>query len=73
MYKLYVADNRDKKSICETCSFKIDAEKYLKKGSEVAVEGKLTNRSYEDKNGETHFVSEIVVNEIMMLDKKGAN
>lgn len=49
------------------------AEKYLKKGSEVAVEGKLTNRSYEDKNGETHFVSEIVVNEIMMLDKKGAN
>ena len=49
------------------------AEKYLKKGTEVAVEGKLTNRSYEDKNGETHFVSEIVVNEILVLDKKSEN
>ncbi len=49
------------------------AEKYLKKGTEVAIEGKLTNHSYEDKNGETHYVSEIVVNEILVLDKKGQN
>ena len=49
------------------------AEKYLKKGSEVAIEGKLTNRSYEDKNGETHFVSEIIVNAILILDKKAAD
>ncbi len=49
------------------------AEKYLMKGSEVAVEGKLTNRSYEDKNGETHYVTEIVVNSMMMLDKKNRN
>lgn len=49
------------------------AEKYLKKGTEVAIEGKLTNRSYEDKNGETHFISEIVVNEILVLDKKSEN
>lgn len=49
------------------------AEKYLKKGTEVAIEGKLTNHSYEDKNGETHFVSEIVVNEILVLDKKAQN
>ena len=47
------------------------AEKYLKKGTEIALEGKLTNRSYDDKNGETHFVTEIVVNDIMILDKKG--
>jgi single-strand DNA-binding protein len=47
------------------------AEKYLKKGSEVAIEGKLTNRSYEDKNGDTHFINEIVVNDILILDKKG--
>jgi single-strand DNA-binding protein len=47
------------------------AEKYLKKGSEVAIEGKLTNRSYEDKNGDTHFITEIVVNDILILDKKG--
>lgn len=46
------------------------AENYLKKGSEIAVEGKLTNRSYEDKNGEKHYVSEVVVNSLLMLDKK---
>jgi len=39
----------------------------------VAIEGKLTNHSYEDKNGETHYVSEIVVNEILVLDKKTQN
>ena len=46
------------------------AENYLKKGSEIAVEGRLTNRSYEDKNGEKHYVTEIVVNSLLMLDKK---
>ena len=46
------------------------AEKYLKKGSEIAIDGKLTNRSYEDKSGEKHYVTEVVVNNILMLDKK---
>jgi len=46
------------------------AEKYLKKGSEVAIDGRLTNRSYEDKTGEKHYVTEIVINNILMLDKK---
>jgi single-strand DNA-binding protein len=46
------------------------AEKYLQKGSEVAVEGKLTNRSYNDKNGEVHYITEIVVNSLMMIDGK---
>ncbi len=46
------------------------AEKYLRKGSELAVEGKLTNRSYDDKNGDTHYITEVVVNSLMMLDKK---
>ena len=49
------------------------AGKYLKKGSEVAIEGRITNRSYEDKNKETHFVTEIVVNDILLLDKKEVN
>lgn len=49
------------------------AEKYLKKGMEIAIEGKLTNHSYEDKNGETHFVSEIVVSDILMLGNKAEN
>jgi single-strand DNA-binding protein len=46
------------------------AEKYLQKGSEVAVEGKITNRSYNDKNGDAHYITEIVVNSLMMLDSK---
>ncbi len=44
-------------------------EKYLKKGSEIAIEGKLTNRSWDDKNGEKQYMTEILVNEILMLDK----
>jgi len=45
------------------------AEKYLKKGSEISIEGKLTNRQWEDKNGEKHYSTEIVVNSLLMLDK----
>ena len=41
-------------------------EKLLKKGSEVAVEGKLTNRSYEDKEGNKKYISEVVINEIFL-------
>jgi len=43
---------------------------YLIKGKEVAVEGKLSNRSYEDKNGEKRFVTEIVVNEVLLLGRR---
>jgi len=46
------------------------AEKYLEKGSEVAIEGKLTNRSYTNKEGEKKYFTEIVVNEVLMLGKK---
>ena len=46
------------------------AEKYLSKGSEVAIEGKLTNRSYNDKEGVKRYITEIVVNDFLMLDKK---
>ena len=47
-------------------------EKYLKKGSEVALEGKLINRSYE-KDGVKKFISEISLNELLMIDKKSDN
>jgi len=43
------------------------AEKYLKKGSEIAVEGKLNYRSYENANGEKKYITEIIVNDLMML------
>ena len=46
------------------------AENYLKKGLEIAIDGKITNRSYEDKNGEKHYITEIVVNSLLMLDKQ---
>lgn len=43
------------------------AEKYLVKGQQVSIEGKLNNRSYEDKNGETRYITEVLVNEILFL------
>ena len=45
-------------------------EKYLDKGSEIAIEGKLTSRSYNNKEGEKKYVTEIVVNDLLMLGKK---
>jgi len=45
-------------------------EKYLQKGSEVALEGKLTSRSYEDKDGTKKYITEIVCNELLMLGGK---
>ncbi|MFI5164085.1 MAG: single-stranded DNA-binding protein [Bacteroidia bacterium] len=45
-------------------------EKYLKKGSEVAVEGKLLNRNYTDKEGVKRYVTEIQVSDLLMLGGK---
>ena len=45
-------------------------EQYLEKGNEVAIEGKLTSRSYETKEGEKRYVTEIVCNELLMLGGK---
>jgi single-strand DNA-binding protein len=46
------------------------AEKYLKKGNEIAIEGKLTSRNYTDKDGVKRYITEIVVNEILMIGSK---
>lgn len=46
------------------------AEKYLKKGNEIAIEGKLTSRNYTDKDGVKRYVTEIVVTEILMIGSK---
>ena len=45
-------------------------EKYLVKGKEVAIEGKLINRSYNDKDGNKKYITEIQVNELRMLGAK---
>jgi single-strand DNA-binding protein len=42
-------------------------EKYLKKGKEIALDGRITYRNWEDKNGTKHTTAEIVANEILML------
>ena len=44
-------------------------EKYVIKGKEIAIEGKLTHRSYDDKNGEKCFVTEVVANDVLLLGK----
>ena len=44
-------------------------EKFVTKGKEVAIEGKLTHRSYEDKNGEKRYITEVVANEILLIGK----
>jgi single-strand DNA-binding protein len=43
------------------------ASKFLKKGKEVAVDGRIVYRSYEDKQGVTKYITEIVLNEILLL------
>ena len=45
-------------------------EKYVVKGNEIAIEGKLTSRSYEDKNGDKKYITEVVCNELLMLGSK---
>jgi len=44
-------------------------EKYVRKGSKVYVEGKLKSRSYQDKEGVTKYVTEVVADEIVMLNR----
>lgn len=45
-------------------------EKYLDKGREVAIEGKLLTRSYTDKDGTKKYITEILVNEMLLMGAK---
>ena len=44
-------------------------ENYVTKGKEIAVEGKLTTRSWEDKEGVKRYTTEVVCNELLLLGK----
>jgi single-strand DNA-binding protein len=44
------------------------AEKYLKKGKEVMIQGKISNRNYEDSNGVKKYISEIIIDEMLFLN-----
>ncbi len=48
------------------------AEKYLLKGTEVAIEGKLMNNNYTDKDGNKKYNTEIQVHDILLLGSKPA-
>ena len=44
-------------------------DKYVIKGKEIAIEGKLTHRSYDDKDGNKRYITEIVATELLLLGK----
>ena len=46
------------------------AEKYLKKGSQVYVEGRITTRSYQDKEGNNRYITEVVGRNMVLLGRK---
>ena len=46
------------------------AEKILRKGNEVAVNGKLVSRSYEDNSGNKKYITEVIVSEFLLLVRK---
>jgi single-strand DNA-binding protein len=46
------------------------ANQYIHKGSLLYIEGKLRNRQYEDKDGQKKYVTEVVGDQVVLLDKK---
>jgi len=46
---------------------------YLKKGSKVYIEGKLQTRKWQDKDGNDRYTTEIVANDMQMLDSRGSS
>lgn len=46
------------------------AEKFIQRGKEIAIEGKLSSHSYEAKDGTKRYVTEVIVNEIVLLGIK---
>ncbi|MDF1588671.1 MAG: single-stranded DNA-binding protein [Gammaproteobacteria bacterium] len=49
------------------------AQQYLHKGSQVYIEGRITTRKWQDQNGQDRYSTEIIGNEMTMLDSKGAS
>jgi single-strand DNA-binding protein len=49
------------------------AEKYLKKGDKVYIEGRIEYRTWEDREKQTRYVTEIIARELIMLSPKGGD
>jgi single-strand DNA-binding protein len=73
--EVYYKDNGDK--VEQTQWHRVTAwgktadiiERFVTKGKEIAIEGKLTHRSYDDKDGNKRFITEVVANEILLISK----
>ena len=46
---------------------------YMKKGSQVAISGRIQTRNYENKEGQRVYITEVVADEVEFLDSKGSN
>lgn len=46
------------------------AEEYVKKGSQIYIEGKIRTRSWDDKEGNKRYITEVIVDNIRLLDKR---
>lgn len=55
------------RKLAETCS------NYLKKGSKIYAEGKITTESYEKDGGDKRYITKVVLNSMIMLDSKGSS
>jgi single-strand DNA-binding protein len=44
-------------------------ERFVTKGKEIGIEGKLTHRSYDDKDGNKRYVTEVIAHEILLIGK----
>lgn len=49
------------------------AQQYLKKGSKVYIEGRLQTRKWQDQNGQDRYSTEVVANDMQMLDSRGGD
>ena len=44
-------------------------EKFVTKGKEIAIEGKLSTRSYDDKEGNKRYITEVIISDVLLLGK----
>ena len=49
------------------------AERYLRKGKQVYVEGRIETRSWEDQSGQKHYMTEIIAQQMMLLGRRDEN
>ena len=72
-YKIYLGENireNNWNNLVAWVKVAESASKFLDKGKEVAVEGKLVSRNYSDKEGIKRYITEIVVNDLLLIGSR---